>query len=243
MLIATVPDSQAHLDTVLTLPRETDAYAIARACREAGMAFLNESEFWGKAELAMWLLGPYAQVTQYVKPDSSRRREAPPLPLLREIDATTIERLMRTTRAEVRATLEKLFEAEGAASFAFSMLASGFVIRCEDTLDVGGWAPTREASRLTDRVLSLFAADYLTRPGDYELDFAVCELCRTVEFDASTRMRGVCDRHGVRGSGAWGRAPFSTVAPPHLRKTEYATAGVRSERATLPYLQELKEAG
>ena len=41
------------LDTVLTLPSDTGALAIARACRETALAFVNESKHWGKAELAM----------------------------------------------------------------------------------------------------------------------------------------------------------------------------------------------
>jgi hypothetical protein len=45
-------------DTIVTLPRTTGAHAIASACRDALVTFLNESQHWGKAELAMWLMGP-----------------------------------------------------------------------------------------------------------------------------------------------------------------------------------------
>src|SRR5690349_7345065 len=54
-----------HVDTILTLPEQTGAHAIAAARREAALSFLNDSDRWGKAELAMWLMGPYAQLTTY----------------------------------------------------------------------------------------------------------------------------------------------------------------------------------
>jgi hypothetical protein len=56
--------------------------------------------------------------------------------------------------------------------------------------------PTSDARRLADRVLSLVAADYLARPTDYDTDLSVCMTCKTVEFDAVSRARGICHRHG-----------------------------------------------
>ncbi len=189
------PDS--NVDTILTLPRGTGALAIAAACRDTALTFLNEAEHWGKAELAMWLMGPYAQATQYA-PDISSRQSGEfvrTVPLLREIDARMVDRVIRSARAEVLETLTGMVEPEGAASFAFSMLSSGFVVRCEDSRHVSGWVPSPDARRLADRVLSLFAADYLTRPSAYEIELAVCATCRSVDFDAIARARGVCGRH------------------------------------------------
>ncbi len=191
-------DSHAHIETVLVLPRHADVFTLAHACRDAALAFVNDSDHWGPAELAMWLFGPYAQLTDHVPPQSNRGRETPRLPLLREIDASHAERLLREARVEVRNTLETMLEAEGAASFAYNMLANGMVVQCEDTHEAAGWAPTRAAQRLADRVLSLFAADYLTRPDDYELELSVCSLCRTIEFDVEGRFRAACSRHRSR---------------------------------------------
>jgi hypothetical protein len=221
MLHRTIDATHAHLETVLTLPRHEDVFALAKSCREAALVFINDSDHWGKAELAMWLFGPYGQLTEHVSPQSNRGKSATPMPLLRDIDAATVERLLRNTRAEVRQTLETLFDPDGAASFAYSMLATGIVIRCEDTSESPGWAPTRTAQRLADRVLSLFAADYLTQPGDYELELSICSLCRTVSFDVEARLRGTCNRH-------W--------APAAARPSAACSA---LERATLPYIPEL----
>lgn len=217
MLPTTVTVNDEALDTILTLPEQTGSLAIAAACRDTALEFVNDAERWGKAELAMWLMGPYAQVTQYVPSTASRRSGeiARPIPLLREIDARMVDRVVKNARTEVLATLHRTKDPEGGASFAFSMLASGFVVRCEDRHHVPGWVPTTDARRLADRVLSLLAADYLTRPTEYETELSICPSCTSVDFDGVARLRGICHRHG---SGMF--APKS------------------SGRSTLPYLPE-----
>jgi len=199
MMPSALSPCDSNVDTILTLPETMGTLAVADACRTSALAFLNEAEHWGKAELAMWLMGPYAQLTQYVAPVAQRKSGefvARPVPLLREIDVRMVERVIRSALDEVTATLRRVSETEAGASFAFTMLSAGFVARCEDAGRVAGWVPTSDARRLADRVLSLLAVDYLTRPSDYETELAVCTQCRTVQFDASARMRGICARHG-----------------------------------------------
>jgi hypothetical protein len=188
----------SNVDTILTLPEQTGAVAVANACRETALELLNDGERWGKAELATWLMGPYSQLTQYVTPRASRRSMEiqKPVPMLREIDARMVDRVLRNARTEVIEALRSTYDAEGGAAFAFTMLSNGFVARCEDRSHVAGWVPTTDARRLADRVMSLLAADYLTRPSDYETELSICSHCSTVEFDAVARMRGICHRHG-----------------------------------------------
>jgi hypothetical protein len=206
----------SNVDTILTLPRQTGSYAIAAACRDTALAFINESQHWGKAELAMWLMGPYAQVTQYVQTFEARQSGefVRPVPLLREIDARMVDRVIRSARTEVLETLQGMANTDNAANFAFTVLSSGFVVRCEDARRVPGWVPSPDARRLADRVLSLFAADYMTRPSEYETELSICEQCGTVDFDAIARLRGICHRHN---SGMF--------AP-------------KSRRSTIPYMPE-----
>jgi hypothetical protein len=116
--------------------------------------------------------------------------------MLREIDARMVDRVIKNAYEEVMAAMERTLDAEGGASFAFTMLSAGFVARCEDRGHVAGWVPTSDARRLADRVLSLVAADYLARPTDYETDLSVCATCKIVEFDAVSHARGICHRHG-----------------------------------------------
>jgi len=192
------PAYVSNIDTILTLPDQTGSMAIASACRATALAFLNESLHWGKAELAMWLMGPYGQLTQYVSPFSRRRsgEHVRAAPLMREIDARMVDRVIKTAHEEVMTTLARMGDAEGGASFAFTMLSAGFVARCEDRGQVAGWVPTSDARRLADRVLSLLAADYLSRPQHYENDLSVCRVCNIVEFDDVSHERGICHRHG-----------------------------------------------
>lgn len=210
------PSYDSNPDTVLTLPNGAGSLAIADACRVTALAFLNESGRWGKAELAMWLMGPYGQLTQYGSPLARGRDGDGPgaVPLLREIDVRVVGRVIRSAHEEVISTIKRIGDPEGAATFAFTMLASGFVARCEDLSQTIGWVPTTAARRLADRVLSLLAADYLARPLAYENEVCICAQCTTVAFDAYARARGMCSHH-----------LDSKVVP-------------RFRRVTLPYLPE-----
>lgn len=193
--------NESSVDTILTLPEQTGSMALANACRETALELLNDGQRWGKAELATWLMGPYSQLTQYLSTRATRQGnggevQQRPVPMLREIDARMVDRVIKNARTEVLESLRSTYDAEGGAAFAFTMLSNGFVARCEDKAHVAGWVPTTDARRLADRVMSLLAADYLTRATDYETELSICSHCSYVEFDAVARMRGICHRHG-----------------------------------------------
>ena len=189
-------EARETFDTVVTLPTGITATGIAQECRDAAMVFVASSKHWGKAELGMWLTSTYANVTRH----ASRSSEAQvwPVPLLRDIDARLIDRIMHSAREEVIDTLAQLSK-DASASFVLRALIAGTVVRCEDSQREPTWAPTGEASRLADRVLSLFAVDYLVRPADYDSELVVCRMCGTVAFDAMMHSRGGCD-HGASES-------------------------------------------
>jgi len=202
MIPASRTVTESNVDTILTLPEQTGSMALANACRETALELLNDGQRWGKAELATWLMGPYSQLTQYLSTRATRQNaqgsetQQRAVPMLREIDARMVDRVIKNARTEVLASLRTTYDAEGGAAFAFTMLSNGFVARCEDKSQVAGWVPTTDARRLADRVMSLLAADYLTRAGDYETELSICSHCSYVEFDAVARMRGICHRHG-----------------------------------------------
>lgn len=203
----------AKLDTLFTLPWQTSTMAIARACREVGLAFVNESASWGKADLTIWLMGPYARLLRYASMAAGEATNEGGLPNmgLGDVDARFVDRILETARGDVVATLEAIGRVEDGAGFAFDMIASDYVVRCTDQSGAVGWAPTAAPRRLADRVLSLFAADYLTRPTPISPEFARCAVCGSVNLDAAARERGVCLAHN-----------HSMRAP-------------RSHRNTLPY--------
>jgi hypothetical protein len=200
-------------DTILTLPTGTSATDIAKNCREAAMEFVNCSETWGRPELMMWLTGSYARLTAHAAAATGTETASSvwPVPLLSNINDKLIGRIIRTARAEVLETLSRIAN-DGSASFVLRALIAGSVVRCEDGMSEPAWAPTGEPTRLADRVLSLFAVDYLACAGDYEAELVVCSKCSSVTFGESHRSHGTCCHQG---------AIFSAAAP--------------RQRATLPY--------
>jgi len=207
---AAVDSTTPSSDTILTLTAMNGA-AISQACRAAAMEMINESRNWGKAELSMWLSGPYAFVTSH----ASKEASAPvwPVPLLREIDVRLIDRIMLSARTEILETLSAIAR-DTSASFVLRALISGTVVRCEDAEGHPAWAPTGGATRLADRVLSLFAVDYLARPGDYETELFVCPMCESVSFDANARKSGMCANHGRNQSLSAPRGRNTLPYPP-----------------------------
>jgi hypothetical protein len=201
------------LDTILTLPMGTSAADIARGCRDAAMEFINDSKYWGKPELGMWLTASYSPLTAHAAKEVSSTIW--PVPLLRDIDARLIGRIMQSARTEILETLSQI-ATDGSASFVLRALISGSVVRCEDGHREPAWAPTGEATRLADRVLSLFAVDYLASPVDYENELFVCPKCESVSFDQILRKAGRCQQHGLG---------FSLTAPRRQSTLPYPPLG------------------
>lgn len=187
------PIVEGPLDTVIVLPPGFSGVDMARSCRETAVQFMNESSSWGKAELAMWLSGPYALATRHAKKESLPSIAAD-IPLIKQIDVRLVDRVIRLARAEVLENLSPLLS-DQSSSFVLRALISGSVARVEDGYREPTWAPAAGTTRLADRVLSLFAVDYLVRPGDYENDLAICATCSYVSFDPSARKRGLCPAH------------------------------------------------
>lgn len=190
-----LPAVDGPIDTVIVLPQGFSGSDMARDCREIALQFMNEANHWGKAELAMWLQGPYAIVTAHAK-----RAFEPSLaggaPLIREIDVRLVDRIIRAARTEVLENLAQVVS-DQSSSFVLRALISGTVSRVEDGYSEPTWAPTGGTTRLADRVLSLFAVDYLVRPGDYEAELSVCPTCAHVAFDMTSRKRGFCPMHAA----------------------------------------------
>jgi hypothetical protein len=195
------PASAGELDTLLTLPSHTGCRGIAAACRDAALMFLNESQYWGKAELVLWLLGPYSHVTSYEGAYAARRVAGAP-PSMREIDVRTVERIMSEAREEVCEVLRMVAQQDGGRELAFFAVSEGFVAPCEDSNRWAGWLPTQVARRLADRVLALVAVDYMMNPVDYECGVRVCDCCGAVSFDDAFVAPACCCSDDVSAEAA-----------------------------------------
>jgi hypothetical protein len=174
---------------LLSLRDGVDALLIAGACRPAGLAFLRGSrEGWGTAELARWLVGPYAEATSRV-PRLDEETE-PPVGAGPRVDPLRVREILAAAQDEVEAELA--CAVMGGTSFVREAIEAGAVAQ---TLD-GIWlALDRPRMRLKDRVLALFASDYLLRPQEYLERLSICEKCGTVAFDPTARLTRQCGAH------------------------------------------------
>ena len=188
-MMFTPPQSSAA--TPVLLPHTTTTPEVVALCRHAGLAFVNGAERWSKRHLTDWLSGAYRDCAGAGRTSSGSWS---PIPLLEEIDARMVVRLLQVSSAEVRDVLTKV-AAEGGHSFGAAMRDSDLVRPCRDLAGRIGYVPTYGARRLAEMVLALFGADYLTRPSDYELELSMCRYCGTTDFDLEARTRGHCERH------------------------------------------------
>src|SRR5205807_2543900 len=144
---------------------------------------------WGPRELASWLVDQYEPATAATR-TLVRRTRLPPGH--RGVDGGALERVVLDTRARIFEMLPRCTEAWAGESFAREMVDGMLVIGVHDTTGAIGYAPVRYAEmRLVDRVVSLFVADYLTRPHDYRA-LALCEECGDVAFDGVPRHAHWC---------------------------------------------------
>ncbi|WP_394826900.1 hypothetical protein [Pendulispora albinea] len=164
----------SQLDRISLDPAE-----VAGACREAGVSFL-ETRRWSKRDLADWLVGSYQFAT--LRGNGGGVGPRNPGTVAKE----TVVDLVDKVREEVLDTLDHVLT--GDPSFAEAAVRSGSVA----TLKLGSGrvlyiAMNHTALRLADRVLSLFAADYLMRPQDYRRKLTVCDHCHAVSFEKECR--------------------------------------------------------
>lgn len=186
------------LDSLVKVSRTLGPVALARSFRETALEFMNGAPHWGHAELAMWLLGPYVRCTRYAAERAPSGEISPPV-LLRDVDARFVDRALRVAHASVFDVLRGEVEDGKVGTFASEMAAAGFVVRCEDDRGPDGWLPTMKPRRLAERVLSLFAADYLIRPAAFEAELSVCSACKSVAFESPRGCARCCRRHRTSG--------------------------------------------
>jgi hypothetical protein len=147
--------------THLTIDTGTSAAKIAAACRRAGLEFLRGVRAgWDARDLSAWLTGAYAKAACYVP-----RGEA----TLTSIEAPyTLNERLREARRGALFALEDARSSGSRLSFVRAAIRARDVIPAVDAYGDSFWIPLdRRKMQVRERVLSLFAADYLLHPGDY----------------------------------------------------------------------------
>jgi hypothetical protein len=171
----------------ISLRDGVDALLMSAVWRTAGLGFLRGSRNgWTRRELGRWLVGPYRDATSEVpRIDAESFGDAS-----RRIDEETIASVVREAREEVVLALRNSPHLVATAMRDHAIVPTGD----------GIWIPLdRPRMRLAERVRSLFAADYLLRPQDYERDLTICAKCEGVVFDATARQTGCCGADRISG--------------------------------------------
>ena len=176
---------------ILALPRGARIEDFANGCRSAALDFINRvSVRADKAVLADWLRGAYATHVVAVSAMRTRRIDSS------GVMPGALSKLLTHSRLEVLSALELARDPIEGVAFGYSALASGFLYRARDAEGREGWVPVAQPRmRLTDRVLSLVAADHLLRSHDYEMAMFECTRCEMLVFDAERVDGRVCAAH------------------------------------------------
>jgi len=168
----------------------TSILEVAEHSRVAAVAFLAGTAFgWGRRELATWLLGPYRQATAFAEATLGE----PAQPTTRFTEPLAVERVLLTARERVIEMLSTRANEWHSFEFARKAIDAGLVLNVQDRLAVTGYIPaTHPSMRLYDRVASLFIADFLTRPRDYE-DILLCDECGELSFPWASSHHRYCE--------------------------------------------------
>jgi hypothetical protein len=176
---------------------------------------------WQRRELAAWLVGPYREATFDRGLRAKRASSSGSQPTIEAVTEGTISDLLRETRWKVFALLEDA--ARGDLRFVEDLATAGWVSKHPDL----GWVPVDiRGGALRQRVLSLFAADYLLRAADYRHKLCACARCETVVFDERARKLGHCGPSAARGP--------ASVRRPSARMLEAAKPVEPSEPVSTP---------
>jgi hypothetical protein len=178
---STTPDPQSRLDRV----------------RGAGAAFLRGTTVgWGRRELADWLVCQYAPCA--ATPLDGESSELPPA-CERTLDEGILERVILDARGRALRQLADLVVPWQASPIARLAVACGTVVSHRDERGGIAYSPVGlRRMRLSERVASLFIADYLNHPTDYRW-VMMCRECGELSFAAEPEHASWCEAP----SSAW----------------------------------------
>jgi len=188
MLLDSTPPSERR-SRCLDLPPGIRTVEIAERSRVAALTFMEcLRDRWGRAELARWLVGPYARATE---PASWASTDGPE-PRERAVSETEVDILLKKTFGQVAECVRYARSWEQQRGFARRMVDEGLVVGVLDGNTLGYAPIDHRRMRLVDRVRSLFVADFLTRPESFQT-FQVCD-CGLVTFDPMPAHYAECER-------------------------------------------------
>lgn len=139
------------------LPRGITVLDVSEECRRVALFFVTDT-LPTKRGLEEWLEDSYRSLVSVVDPDI---RRAP-------VRVDPVTENAAYVRAYVLAAIRDISRPPSDVSFTRAAIHDGWIERCCDSTGSPGWVPVdRPNMRLTERVLSLVAVDYLLRPMDW----------------------------------------------------------------------------
>jgi hypothetical protein len=138
------------------LPRGTSVLDVAEECRRVALDFTDTLP--RPRAFAAWREGPYRNVVDML---GTRSLEKP-------VRAGEVIEIPAYARAYVIGVMRGMCRIPSDVSFTYAAMHDGWIERCADATGRPGWVPVdRPNMRLSERVLSLVAVDYLVRPADW----------------------------------------------------------------------------
>jgi hypothetical protein len=166
-------------DRFRVLPYGASADEVVILARRAGLACLSGSAFgWSREQLRQWLILDYGAATAWTRMDHGHSPIDPTVGL----DDGQIDMLISRTRRRVIRMLENARDMWRTPTFARDMIDGRLVVCVYDRAGVQAYAPASHSDMgLVHRVTSLFVADYLARPADYDRVIS-CDACGEVSI-------------------------------------------------------------
>ncbi|MGH7280076.1 MAG: hypothetical protein ACRELY_01010 [Polyangiaceae bacterium] len=196
---------------------------VADACRSVALEFVRGVRHgWAKEELATWLVDSYHPLSllRLSRAEIESRRTARQgsgiFPTARSsgpVYEPDVVKIMWEAREEALGAVHAFEHGDPSAeTFLWRLQSRGTLARIEDERGLRGLVPNELASqRLADRVLSLLACDYVSRPLDYQDRATVCRKCGSISFRDGARQIRDCGEHGIFESGVRTRVEFAEM--------------------------------
>jgi hypothetical protein len=177
---------------VCVLPVGVSVRRVTEASRRAGLAFLSGSALgWDRANLRSWFVLDYEPTIAWSRPATDRIHGDP----AEGLDDVDVSMLVDQIRERTIAMLHGASVNWRSTTFARDMINAGLAVVVYDRVAVAqAYAPAVHGDmRLKDRVTSLFVADFLSNPSDYDR-LGHCDACGDVAIGAMPRHPAWCAR-------------------------------------------------
>ena len=217
MLFETLP-VQLHF-----LPDDVRIEDVVRRTRHAAHVFLtNAARGWTRTQLRSWLIVEYGMATEWTREDDV----APWLHPVARMDDASVQAVVEDARFRMTRMIVEDSRSWNKPGFAAEMLDRGLITSVTDASGREAYAPAaRVELSFLERVASLFIADFLAYPKDYE-NVTSCECCGEILLNGRVRHSRTCVRSSaVRPPAESGVCLREGIVSSRPTRAEYMAPG------------------